>query len=109
MEAAAGRASDSTNAVPAAWDLEAARTRAAARVRLHIGEAPDAAWHPAVKSAHAFLIGDTPAQAAADLDTLRRWYASHPEALDPDDGTLMRITARLAEMAQRMPAGKGVT
>ncbi len=32
-------------------DVESARTRVAARVRLKIGEALDAAWHPAVKSA----------------------------------------------------------
>ncbi len=83
-------------------DVEAARARAAARVRLNIGEVLDAAWHPAVKSAHALLIGDTPAQAAADLEVLQRWGTKHPEVLAPDDGTLTRIMQRLEEMARRL-------
>jgi hypothetical protein len=58
-------------------DVESARTRAAAWVRLEIGEALDAVGHPAVLSARTLLIGDTPAQAAANLETLTRWRATH--------------------------------
>jgi hypothetical protein len=90
-------------------DVEAASARVAARVRLKIGELLEAAWHPAVKSARDILHGDTPAQAAADLETLQRWGRQHPEVLAPDDGWGARITARVEEMVQRMQAGKGVT
>jgi hypothetical protein len=82
-------------------DVKSARTRAAARVRLKIGEMRDAAWHPAVQSAREILSGDTLAQAAADLDTLRHWSASHPEAFDPDEDGCTRIMQKLEEMAQR--------
>jgi hypothetical protein len=80
-------------------DVESARTRAAARVRLQIGEMCDAAWYPAVVSARMLLMGDTPDQAAADMDTLQRWGNMHPEALTPDDGTLTRIIQRLEQTA----------
>ena len=49
-----------------------------------------------------------PAQAAADREVLRRWGRDYPRDAGPDDGTLTRISARLAEMAQRMLACKGV-
>ena len=89
-------------------DVEAARMRAAARIRLKIGEALDAAGHPAVISARTFLIRDTPAQAAADLETLTRWHACHPVTLDPDEDRLTRIMQKLEEMARRLQAAKGV-
>jgi hypothetical protein len=41
-------------------DVEAARIRTAARIRLHIGEALGAIGHPAVISAQTLLFGDTP-------------------------------------------------
>jgi hypothetical protein len=85
-------------------DIEAARTRAAARARLKIGEALHVAWHPAVESARDLLIGDTPAQASADLEILQRWGRQYPAALYPADGTRARIMARMEEMAQRMQA-----
>jgi hypothetical protein len=85
-------------------DVKAARTRAAARVRLYIGERLNVASHPAVQSACALLIGDTPAQAATDLELLQRWGRQHPDALAPDEGTLARITAKLEAMAQRLEA-----
>ena len=89
-----------------AWtsDVESARTRAVARLRLHIGELMGAEHHTAVQSARALLIGDTPEQAAADLKTLQRWGRAHPELLTPHDGWAARITARLEEMAQRPEA-----
>jgi hypothetical protein len=91
---------------PLAWsaDVEACRTRAAARIRLHIGERLDIPWHPAVMSARELLIGDTPAQQQADLDTLQRWGREHPELLVPDDGSRERFSAKLDEMAQRIEA-----
>jgi hypothetical protein len=87
LEATAGRASDYTTAVQAAWDVEAARTRVAARVRLYLTERLGIPNHPAAQSARALLEGYTAAQAAADLDLLKRWAASHPDAL-------CRITAQ---------------
>jgi hypothetical protein len=80
-------------------DVESARTRVAARLRLKIDEVLDAAWHPAVVSARMLLMGDTPDQAAADMDTLQRWGNMHPEALTPDDGTLTRIIQKLEQTA----------
>jgi hypothetical protein len=80
-------------------DVESARTRVAARLRLKIGEVLDAAWHPAVVSARMLLMGDTPDQAAADMATLQRWGNMHPEALTPDDGTLTRIIQKLEQTA----------
>jgi hypothetical protein len=108
LEAEAGRASDYTTAVQAAWDVEAAKTRVAARVRLKIGEACEAGGHPAVIWARTFLVGDTPAQAEADLATLQHWAASHPDAFDPDEDGRTRIMQKLEEMAQRWQAHKGV-
>jgi hypothetical protein len=94
---------------PLAWsaDVEACRARAAARIRLHIGERLNVPWHPAVVSARELLVGDTPEQQQADLETLQRWGREHPERLTPDDGWAARFTAKLDEMAQRMQAGKG--
>jgi hypothetical protein len=57
-----------------------------------------------VVSAQALLVDNTPAQAAADLETLRRWAVAHPEILNPDEDRCARITAKLKEMAQRMEA-----
>ena len=95
---------------PLAWsaDVEACRARAAARIRLHIGERLNIPWHPAVVSARELLQGDTPAQKQADLETLQRWGREHPELLAPDDGWRERFIAKLDEMAQRLEAGNGV-
>jgi hypothetical protein len=108
LEAAAGRASDYTTAVQAAWDVEAARTRVAARVRLHIAERLGIPNHPAAQSARALLEGYTAAQAAADLDLLKRWAASHPDAFEPDEEGCARIMRKVEEMAQRLQAHPGV-
>jgi hypothetical protein len=93
---------------PLAWsaDVEACRARAAARVRLHVGERLNIPWHPSVVSARELLIGDTPEQKQADLDTLQRWGREHPELLAPDDGWRERFNATLDETAQRINAGK---
>jgi hypothetical protein len=91
---------------PLAWsaDVEACRARAAARVRLHIGERLGIQDHPAVVSARELLKGYTPEQAATDLEILQRWGREHPELLAPDNGWRERFTAKLEEMAQRIEA-----
>jgi hypothetical protein len=93
-----------------AWsaDIEAVRARVVARIKVHIGEALAAGWHPTVKSAREILGGDTPAQAAADRDILERWGRAHPELLHPDEDGRTRIMQKLEEMAQRRHAHKGV-
>jgi len=87
-----------------AWsaDIEAVRARVVARIKVHIGAALQAEWHPAVKAAHEILSRDTPAQVAADRDTLQRWGRAHPDLLTPDAGGRARFIRKLEEMAQRM-------
>jgi hypothetical protein len=91
---------------PLAWsaDVEACRARAAARIRLHIGERLNIPWHPSVVSAWELLKGYTSEQAAVDLEILQRWGREHPELLAPDDGWRERFIATLDEMAQRIEA-----
>jgi predicted nucleic acid-binding protein len=84
--------------------MDAASKRVAARVRLRIGEAIDAPWHPSVVSTRELLIGDTPEQHAADLEVLQRWKAAHPDAFPPDEGAGARIMQKLEEMARRQEA-----
>ena len=85
-------------------DVESARTRTAARVRLKIGEALGAAWQPAVISARTLMVGDTPHRRLPIERSCGRWGRDYSETLAPDDGTLTRISARLEEMAQRLLA-----
>jgi hypothetical protein len=87
-------------------EVEAAKARALARVRLKISVALDAAGHPACKADVALLADDTPEQAVADTKILQRWARQHPATLYPDDGARAHITAKLEEMAQRMQARK---
>jgi hypothetical protein len=89
-------------------DVEAAKARALARVRLKISVALDAVGHPACKADVALLADDTPEQAAADREILQRWARQYPATLYPDDdGARDRIAAKLEEMARRMQAGRG--
>jgi hypothetical protein len=90
-------------------DVEAAKVRVLAPVRLKISVALDAVDHAAFKADDALLANDTPEQAAADEAVLRRWARQYPETRYPDDGARVRIAARLEKMAQRLQAGKGVT
>ena len=96
-------------AIEPAWsaDIEAVRTRVVARIKVHIGETLEAEWHPAVKAAREILVGDTPAQTAADRDIFVRWRRAHQALLDPDEDGRARFMRKLEEMAQRMQAGKG--
>jgi hypothetical protein len=104
LEVQAERSDSYTAAVQGAWEMEAARSRVTARVRLRIGEAIDAPWHPSVVLARTMLAGDTPEQHAADLEVLQRWNAAHPDAFPPDEGACDRIMAKLDEMARRREA-----
>jgi hypothetical protein len=87
-------------------EVEAVRARVVARIKLYIGERLGMPNHPAIQSAHARLMGDTPERAQAALETLHRWGQAHPERLTPDDGWGPRIMRRLDEMAQRMEANR---
>jgi hypothetical protein len=88
-------------------EVESAKARALARVRLKIATALDAVGDARFKADVALLADDTPEQAAADLETLRRWAQRHPQTLYSDSTARDRITAKLEEMAQRMLARKG--
>jgi hypothetical protein len=87
-------------------EVEAAKRRALARVRLKIATALDAVGDARFKADIALLADDTPEQAAADLETLRRWAQRHPATLYLVDGARDRMAARLEEMARRLHAGK---
>jgi hypothetical protein len=87
-------------------EVQAAKARALARVRLKIAVALDAVGDPAFKADAELLAGDTPEQAAADVTVLRCWTRQHPETLYPADGVRGRITAKLEEMTQRLQVGK---
>jgi hypothetical protein len=87
-------------------EVETAKARALARVRLKIATALDAVGDACFQADAALLADDTPEQAAADAETLRRWAQRHPQTLYPDSTARDRITARLEEMAQRLQAGK---
>jgi hypothetical protein len=64
----------------------------------------DAVDDPALPAADALLADDTPEQAAADVETLRRWAQRHLATLHPVDGARERIAAKLEQMAQRLQA-----
>jgi hypothetical protein len=85
-------------------DVEAAKVRVLARVRLKISVALGAVGDPAFKADEALLAGDTPEQAAADLEQLQHWARQHPATLYPEDGIRDRISAKLDEMARRLEA-----
>jgi hypothetical protein len=87
-------------------ELEAAKARALARVRLRISAALGVEGDPAFKADAVLLADDTPEQAAADTELLQRWASQHPATLYPVDGVRARFTAKLEEMAQRLQAGK---
>jgi hypothetical protein len=87
-------------------EVEAAKARALARVRLKISVALDRVDDPAFKAYHAFLADDTPEQAAADTELLQRWARRHPATLYPDDGVRERIEAKLEELARRLQSGE---
>jgi hypothetical protein len=87
-------------------DVEHAKQRSLARLKVRIGEACGISEHPVVQSARTLLMGDTPEQAEADTAILQRWARQHPATLYPDDDARARITAKLEEMAQRMQARK---
>jgi hypothetical protein len=88
-------------------DVEAAKVRVLARVRLKIAEVTRPLGYPDIEDARALLAGDTLEQASADVEILQRWAQQHPETLYLEGGARARITAKLEEMAQRMRAGKG--
>jgi hypothetical protein len=87
-------------------EVETAKARALARVRLKIATALGMVGDTRFKADTALLADDTPEQAAADAEILRRWAQRHPMTLYPVDGARDRIAARLEEMARRLQAGK---
>jgi hypothetical protein len=87
-------------------DVEAAKARVLARVRLKIRVALGAVGHPACKADAALLADDTPEQAAADTELLQRWAHEYPATLYPDGGARERIAATLEEMTRRMQSGE---
>jgi hypothetical protein len=89
-----------TAAVEVAW----ARARVGARTRRRIAEALGASEHPADQADRELLIGDTPQQAAADLDLLERWDRAHPALARGTAGTRDRMAARLEQQARRLEA-----
>jgi hypothetical protein len=88
-------------------DVQAAKLRALARVRLKIAQVTRPVGHPDIEDARVLLAEDTPEQAAADLKVLRCWARQYPMTLYRADGARARITAKLEEMHQRLQAGKG--
>ena len=87
-------------------EVETAKARALARVRLKIAAALDAVGDTRFKADVALLADDTPEQAAADMETLRRWAQQYPATLYLVEGAKDRMAARLEEMAQRLRARK---
>jgi hypothetical protein len=87
-------------------DIEHAKQRSLARLKVRIGEACGTSEHPGVQSARTLLMGDTPEQAEADTAILQRWAREHPATLYPDDGARARIEAKLEEMARRPQSRK---
>jgi hypothetical protein len=88
-------------------EVEAAKRRALARVRLKIAAALDAVGDARFQADVSLLADDTPEQAAADLQALHRWAQQYPMTLHQVDSARERIAAKLEEMARRMQAGKG--
>jgi hypothetical protein len=87
-------------------EVEAAKGRALARVRLKIATALDAVGDARFKADVALLADDTTEQTAADLETLRRWAQQYPATLYLVDGARDRMAAKLEEMARRLHARK---
>ena len=87
-------------------EVEAAKGRVLARVRLKIAMALDAVGDTRFQGDDVLLADDTPEQVVADLETLRRWAQQYPMTLYPVDGARDRMAARLEEMARRLRAGK---
>jgi hypothetical protein len=87
-------------------EVETAKARVLARVRLKIATALDVVGDARFKADVALLADDTPEQAAADLETLRRWAQRHPMTLYQVDGARDRMAVRLEEMEQRLRARK---
>jgi hypothetical protein len=87
-----------TAAVEVAW----AQARVGARTRRRIAEALGAGACPADPADRELLAGDSPAQAAADLELLERWARAHPELARGTEGARERIAARLEQQAQRL-------
>jgi hypothetical protein len=83
-------------------EVEAAKGRVLARVRLKIAMALDAVGDTRFQADDALLADDTPEQAVVDLETLRRWARQHPATLYPVDGARERIAAKLEELARRL-------
>jgi hypothetical protein len=88
-------------------EVEAAKQRSLARLKVRIGEACGTSEHPVVAAAQAQLVGDTSEQAEADRALLQRWAREHPTTLYPDDSAAReRMAAKLEEMARRLHTGK---
>jgi hypothetical protein len=85
-------------------EVEAAKRRALARVRLKIAAALDAVGDARFQADDALLADDTPEQAAADLETLRCWAQQHPATLYPVDDAHDRMAAKLEDLARRFHA-----
>jgi hypothetical protein len=77
-------------------EVQAAKARALARLRLKISVALDRVGDLTFKADAALL--------AADTEILQRWARQHPATLYPDDGVRERIAAKLEEIARRMEA-----
>jgi hypothetical protein len=87
-------------------EVEAAKQRVLARVRLKIATALDAVGDASFKADVARLADDTPEQAAADTAILQRWARQHPVTLYQDDSARASSAAKLETMARRMQSGK---
>jgi hypothetical protein len=85
-------------------DVQAAKVRALARLRLKISVALDRGGDPTFQADAVLLADNTLEQAAADTEILRHWARQHPVTLYPEDGVRERITAKLEEMARRLEA-----
>jgi hypothetical protein len=83
-------------------EIEAAKQRCLAWLKVRIGEALGKMEHPYVVAAQSLLIDNSPAQAEQDRATLQRYAAQHPELLRGSEGARERINAKLEEMHQRL-------
>jgi hypothetical protein len=88
-------------------DIEQAKQRCLARLKVRIGDACGIPEHPTVRQAQAMLIDDTPDQAKQDRETLQRYAQQHPELMRHAEGARARITATLEQMVQRLEASHG--
>jgi hypothetical protein len=88
-------------------EVEAARVRVLARVRLKIATALDVVGDARFKANIALLADDTLEKAAPDLETLRCWPRQHPMTLYRGDSARDRMAAKLVEMARWLQSGEG--